>query len=336
MTSINNKLYIYIIIVSIILILVFLLIKFYISICYEKRIKRFSLDAPRENYQSFADKAISFLNKLTKKLSKGLIKSDASRRYAKRFEKYIEYNTTKNNLEPIDYISIKIFVMLGFQILYLISLTIRLYKFNMFTFLLISIFGFFLTDIVVAIIYKRTRKLLEDQLLQAIVIMNGAFKSGKNIHNALDIVRTELPNPIRAEFEIVYKDINYGLSLYEAFDRFADRIKLEQAKYITTSLALLSRTGGNIVTVFEMIEKSFYNRMKIKQELMTLTASSKFLYKMLIFIPLGIILLIVCLDPSYFLPLITSELGILITCIILVLYLVYIVLIKRVMRVEEV
>jgi len=167
-------------------------------------------------------------------------------------------------------------------------------------------------------------------------MMNSAFKSGKNILQAIEIVKKELPSPIKEEFEIIHKDLSYGLDLSTVFERFYKRIKLKEAKYITSSLSLLSKTGGNIVTVFNMIEKSFYDRLKIKNELAALTSSSKFLYRMLIGMPIIFVLVIITMNPTYFNPLLTTNIGYIIDVIILVLYIIYIMIIKSVMKVEEV
>ena len=62
------------------------------------------------------------------------------------------------------------------------------------------------------------------------------------------------------EFDIIAKDLNYGLDLTTVFSRFYDRVKVDEIKYITSSLSLLNKTGGNIVSVFNMIEKHFYDK----------------------------------------------------------------------------
>ena len=48
-----------------------------------------------------------------------------------------------------------------------------------------------MVDLVIIYLYRDKKKLIEEQLLQAVVIMNSAFKSGKNIIQALTIVKNE-------------------------------------------------------------------------------------------------------------------------------------------------
>lgn len=336
MASIDYKtIAIYFIIMGIFAILVFFFVKLYIASRYEKRISKFSLNSPKENTESIIDIITSWRNDIIKKLSKILEKSDIMRRYSKRFEKFLIYEDNKS-MTSMDYISDKFIIMITFQILYIISIIVTAVKFNPLSFMLLSIVTFFASDIIIRIIHNNRKKNIEDQLLQAIVIMNSAFKSGKNINDALDIVKNELPNPIKKEFEIVSKDMAYGLSLYEAFDRFSKRINVEEAKYMTASLSLLSKTGGNIVTVFNMIEKNIYNRMKIKNELKALTSSSKLLYRILSVLPFVFIALIVLMNPSYFTVMIKSQLGLILSGVIIIIYVIYLIIIRKVMKVEEV
>lgn len=327
---------IYILILCIVfLILVFFYVQFHYSLKNEKRIKEFALDTKNKEVNSVTDHVVSFFYKIISKISKRLSKHDIFNNYSKRFSRFLIYNRD-NGIEDIDYISFKFIIMILFQLLYIFVVIITANRFNIFVFILVSIFAFFVMDIGIIIFYQTKKKQMEEQLLQAIIIMNSAFKSGKNISQAIDIVKDELESPINEEFEIVAKDLSYGLSLYEAFTRFYNRVKIEEAKYITSSLSLLSKTGGNIVTVFNMIEKNFYDRLRIKNELDALTATSKLLYRFLLVIPIIFIFLIVILNPSYFNALITTKVGWLADFIMLFIYLMYFVLIKKLMKVDEV
>ena len=320
---------------GIFLVLVFLMVKILASVQNEKRIKDFALDSKNADELSIADAFLKFCLNSIKLISKALIKSHVLNNYAKSFEKYLIYNNQKV-FKSIDYISLKFLTMIGVQVLYFISISIKYTTFNLPVFLIGSLFSFMCIDLIIIWLFKSHKKLLEEQLLQAIVMMNSAFKSGKNIHQAIEIVKKELPSPIKEEFAIIYTDINYGLDLTVVFERFYKRVKVEEAKYITSSLSLLSKTGGNIVTVFNMIEKNFYDRLKIKNELEALTSSSKFLYRMLISLPVIFVLVIVMMNPTYFNPLIRTKLGYVIDLIIILLYVIYIIIIKKLMKVEEV
>ena len=115
--------------------------------------------------------------------------------------------------------------------------------------------------------------------------MNNSFKSGMSIMQAIEIVKNELDGAIGDEFKKIHLDLSYGLSVEIVFNRFYERVKLDDVKFITTSLTLLNKTGGNIVKVFKSIEREFFDKKKLNDELKTVTASSIFVYRFLLITP---------------------------------------------------
>ena len=105
-------------------------------------------------------------------------------------------------------------------------------------------------------------------------------------------------------------EINLGLDIEVAFKRFASRIKLEEAVYLTSSLSILNKTGGNIIKVFDSIEKTIFNRKKLEQEFKALTSSSKLIMYVLTIVPIAFVLFISLINKDYFSVLFNNSLGI--------------------------
>ena len=164
--------------------------------------------------------------------------------------------------------------------------------------------------------------------------MNNAFKSGYNITQAVDMVVKDLSGPIKEEFSKISYDLEYGLDLKDVFDRFYERAKIEDIKYITSTLSLLNLTGGNLVGVFTNIENSFTNNKRLKDELNSMTASSKLVYYCLLTMPILLTGILLLISPNYFAPLLTTPFGYLIILLIIILYISYILIIKRILRID--
>lgn len=299
----------------------------------ERRFVSFAMKSSREQPISFFDLLAIQLQKWLKKVSSVLKKSHVAMDYAKHYEKYIEYSE-KEEKESIDFITIKLFIGICFVLLHFLTILLKLSPKNIMTSLIVFLIGFFLLDIVLVIQFKKKRQEIESDLLQAIIIMNNSFKSGKNIMQAISTVKKELDGPIADEFKKIYMDITYGLSLEVVFERFYERVKLEDAKYIASSLTLLNKTGGNIVRVFGAIEKSFFNKKRMQDELSSLTAASVFVFRVLVALPIVFSLVILILNPTYFHSLFESILGLFLFFLILLLYVLYIVTIKKVLKVK--
>lgn len=321
-------------VVSIILIAYFVsvIIKETKLIKFQKRLDDYSLTSSKDFEEPFFDGFYKGLWKTIKLFSKFLKKSEVISKYSKKFDKYITFDE-KNKKDPMDFISIKFLISISVCILYIISSFLKI-TFDPYLLLLIFLCSFFIYDIYLKFQYKKRRKVIENDLLSAIIIMNNAFKSGLNIMQAVDIVKNELNGPIQDEFKRISVDIKYGLTLETVFERFYNRVKIEDIKYITSSLSLINKTGGNIVRVFNAIEKNFYDKKKIKDEMNSLTSSSIFMFRMLVFMPLILVLVIYTLNPAYFAPFFTEVLGRVMLGVIILLFIVYVYVIKKVLKVN--
>ena len=196
------------------------------------------------------------------------------------------------------------------------------------------IVGYYLLDIILKIYYKRQTKLIENELLRAIIVMNNAFKSGKSTLQALNIASKELPEPISDEFKKMYLDMKYGLSVDTVFERFAKRVDLEEAVFLSSSLTILNKTGGNIVEVFSSIERTLFDKKKLNEELKNISASPKMVTRVLLVIPIIFILIIYILNPSYFAPLFSSTLGYMIIITIVLMFIIYVILLNKITKID--
>ncbi len=323
-----------ILIMVIILGVVIYLLRLSRAVKLEKRIGKFAIaNEEIDSELSLIDKGLEFIKKIIKLFSKILKKSVVLTKYGEKYNKYISFKN-KDKIEGIDYVSLKF--LIAIIVLGLSAITALFHKINLSfpVVILIFLISFFGIDIYFYIEFRKRRKKIEDDLLKAIIIMNNAFQSGRNIMQAIEVVKNELDGPIQDEFKKIYLDITYGLDLELVFDRFYERVKLEDAKYISSSLSLLNKTGGDIIKVFSLIEKSIFDKKNLKNELNSLTASSQFVFKMLICLPVLLIGVIFILNPTYFTPLFTTPLGILALVFTILLYILYILVIKRVLEVE--
>ena len=299
----------------------------------EKRFEKFSLLSTGDKEKSLFDYIYDFLWKQIHNTSSFFEKSKVLAKYCLRYEKYIQFED-KNRIRGMDYVSIKFWMGTILIFLSIFTSMFQLVSLNIMSIFLSFFIGFFLPDIYLSFLYIQKRKKVEEDLLKAIIVMNNSFKSGRNIMQAVEIVKNELEGPISDEFKKIYLDMTYGLSIEVVFDRFYNRVKLDDAKYITSSLTMLNKTGGNIVKVFGTIEKSFFEKKKLKQEMQSLTSASIFVFRTLCVLPFLFILVIYLLNPSYFEPIFTTTLGRIILLFTVLLYVLYILVIKKVLEVK--
>ncbi|MBQ2873080.1 MAG: type II secretion system F family protein [Bacilli bacterium] len=323
-----------IIIVQIVLIFALVaIITFFIrlndTIKLEKRISKYSIKGSRNKCdKSYYDKVFDGYKLFVKKQRKKINKLFPS--LVRRYDKYV----TDGEVRATDYVTHKLVISILFVILTIIATVIQGKFITIMQFLISLILGFYILDIILFIVNKFKKKKIENDMLRAIIIMNNAFKSGKSTIQAVEIASEKLSKPISLEFKRMHQEMKYGLSVDVVFDRFAKRINLEEAEYLSSSLTILNRTGGNIVAVFNSIEKTLFDKKKLNEELKNSTTVSNLLVKILLFVPIVFVIIIYLLNPNYFDPFFESTTGYVLLSIILILFIVYAYLLERIVKVD--
>lgn len=328
----NNSLIIIIIQVVLIFTLI-AIITFFIrlndTIKLEKRISKYSIKGSRNKYdKAYYDMVLdgykTFVKKQRKKISK------LFPMLVRKYDKYV----TDGEIRAADYVTHKLVLSFMFVILTIITMVIQGKFVTSIQFIISLILGFYILDIILIISNKFKKKKIENDMLRAIIIMNNAFKSGKSTIQAVEIASQKLSKPISSEFKRMHQEMKYGLSVDVVFDRFAKRINIEEAEYLSSSLTILNKTGGNIVAVFNSIEKTLFDKMKLKEELKNSTTVSNLLVKILLVVPIFFVLIIYLLNPNYFNPFFESTLGYILLFIILILFIVYAYLLQKIVKVD--
>ena len=95
----------------------------------------------------------------------------------------------------------------------------------------------------------------------------------------------------------------------------------------------MNKTGGDIVKVFDSIEKSMYDKKKLRLELASLTSGSKIVVGVLLGMPFFFCLVIGLINPEYFVPFFTTNIGIILLIFMMIYYIIFVVVVRKVMKV---
>ena len=328
------KMSLLIILVQVVLVLAFVVvITFFIrldnAVKLEKRISKYSVRYSDRNQQlslieRLWERYIKFVKKQRKKIRKMLPT------LTNMYDKYL----VGSKYRAEDYITHKIVISLIFGVLTIMAMAVQGKMVTILQLIISLVVGFYILDIYLIIVAKINKKKIENDMLRAVIIMNNAFKSGKSTIQAVEIASKKLPAPIGYEFKKIYEEMQYGLSVDTVFDRFAKRVSIEEAEYLSSSLTILNRTGGNIVAVFDSIEKTLFDKIKLKEDLKNSTTVSKLVVRILLFVPIIFVLIIYFLNPDYFDPFFASPVGYLMLGIIAVMFIIYAYLLSRIVKVN--
>jgi len=320
-----------VIIMIVLFCIIILLLRQSKAIKCEKRIARYSISPLEYKDKSFADIVYDKYYRGVIKLSKVLKKNKFITKKSLKYEKYLGYLP---NFEVIDFISNKIIISGIYIIITIFSITLQTRVVTILELIINLMIGYYLLDVYLYYRQKYMKKVIEKQVLKAVIVMNNAFKAGKSTMQAIYIASQELAAPLNYEFKRMYDEMQYGLSIDVVFDRLSKRVDNEAIQYLASSLIILNKTGGNIIKVFSSIERTLFDNQKLNEELKNLTASSNVVVKILLCIPFIFTFLIFILSPTYFNPLFDSSLGHIVILLIILIFISYIWFLQRVMKVK--
>ncbi len=183
--------------------------------------------------------------------------------------------------------------------------------------------------------YSNYRKIIINEFAQIITYMNNGFRSGKSIIQVIDLLAQKDNLILSREFKIMQQEINWGMSVEEAFQRFAQRINIRDARTLVVLMHILNQAGGHINELFTAMQKRLYNKKEILLEVEAVTGGLKLISVILGVMPFAIVGTLYLLNPTYFDPLMTNFIGRLIILIVLNLYIVYVLIIKKLFMVVE-
>ncbi len=327
----NNLFILQIVIVALLFLLIFPILRMRKTFRLEKRIDPFTLEPTKGYNISIFDRLYTLYNRMNGAILKFFDKSEFAKKYANRLDKYSNISALHNSGGEI--FAGKILLSLLFVVIAAVATTIQFKLISAYEIIIPLVVGFFVFDILYFIKYKAYRIKMENDLLAAIIVMNNAFKYGRSISQAIDIAGEEVPGEIGREFKKMGLELSYGLGIDVIFKRFSSRVNLDEVNYLTASLTILNKTGGNITKVFDAIEKTLFNKQKLRLELKSLTGSSKIIVYVLFAVPFLFILFVSLINPTYFMPFVTTKLGIILLIGMIVYYIIFIICVRKIMKV---
>jgi len=156
---------------------------------------------------------------------------------------------------------------------------------------------------------KRRLKKFEKQLPEALDLLARGLKAGHAFASGLQIVGTEMPNPLGLEFFKTFKEYNHGMDLNNALLNLCQRVDLRELRFFTTAVMIQRETGGNLVEILEKISGLIRERFKLRNQIKALTAEGRLSGVILICMPPVLFLVMLRINPDYTMLLVNHPLG---------------------------
>lgn len=175
--------------------------------------------------------------------------------------------------------------------------------------ILVTIIGWKAPKPFVDKMYKRRIDRFVMQMVDGLNLMSNGLKSGLSVIQSLGLVTQEMPNPIQQEFTLVLSENKLGVSIEEAFNNLAKRIKSDDVEMFVTSINILKETGGNLAETFDTIVTTIRERIKVEKKIAAMTAQGFYQGVFVMAIPPILGVVFYQSDPEFMTPLFTTPIG---------------------------
>lgn len=172
-----------------------------------------------------------------------------------------------------------------------------------------AVFGLIFPSAYTRFLVFRNKKMFDDQLIDALMIMSSSFRGGLSLIQAMEAVVEEMPDPMNQEFSIVLGENKMGVSLEESMEHLYNRKPSAALQQVITAVLLARETGGNLPAIFQRIVTVIRQRKRIQGQIDTLTLQGKIQGVVMSILPIAFFLFINASNPSHFKVMYDTELG---------------------------
>jgi tight adherence protein B len=146
---------------------------------------------------------------------------------------------------------------------------------------------------------KNRRMRFNQQLIDALILIEGGVRAGYSLLQALDLVVSELQVPASEEFRRVCQEVGLGLPLSEALINLSDRMQNKDLSLVVTAININSQVGGNLTTMISVVTETIRERIQLFSEVRVLTAQQRYTGYMLTLLPFLVGAILFILNPDY-------------------------------------
>lgn len=148
---------------------------------------------------------------------------------------------------------------------------------------------------------NRARRKMTEQFPVALDVFVRGLRAGHPISAALDLLTTEMSDPIGSQFGQVVDEVTYGADLRDALQAMAERWDLDDMRMFVVSLSVQSETGGNLAEVLENLTKVIRERASMMMKVRALSSEGRMTGVMLTTLPILAFTVLFLSNPAFYL-----------------------------------
>lgn len=194
--------------------------------------------------------------------------------------------------------------------------------------------GIMLPLMVINIQAEKRMKLFEAQFPVALDILTRGLRAGYPVTSALELLVSEVPDPISSEFGIVVAEMNYGYNLRDALANLAKRVRTQDIQMFVVSVAIQSETGGSLAEILEGLSKIIRDRAQMVLKVRALSSEGKMTGGLLTILPVGTFVVMFATNPNFYLDVIDDPWFMPGAVGVAILYTIGVIMMRRVISIK--
>ena len=159
--------------------------------------------------------------------------------------------------------------------------------------------------------YRRTKRFqkFEELFPDAIDTLARAVRAGHAFTTALELIASEIAEPVASEFRKLFEEQKFGLPVRDALLNLTERMPLVDVKFFVTAVMLQRETGGNLAEILDNLSYVIRERFKIMRQVRVYTAQGRLTMMLLMGLPPVIVVVMLLTSPMFIRPLFADPIG---------------------------
>ncbi|WP_156256135.1 type II secretion system F family protein [Sandarakinorhabdus oryzae] len=180
---------------------------------------------------------------------------------------------------------------------------------------------------------KRLKK-IEAQFPIALDVLVRGLRAGYPVTGALELVVSEMPDPLSSELALVLAEMNYGYPLRDALDNLAGRVQTQDINMFVVSVAIQTETGGSLADILDGLARVIRDRAAMVLKVRALASEGKMTGTLLTAMPILTFLGVFSSQPRFYLDVVDDPWFMPGTLGVLFMYTLGVVIMRRLIAIK--
>ena len=140
---------------------------------------------------------------------------------------------------------------------------------------LLGVSGIFAPKVALTVWKSIRSKKFDEQLMDALILLGNALKSGLDIVAGIELVSTNMTPPISEEFGLVLNAYRLGAPVETALIDLTGRIRSRTLETVVYAINIQREAGGNLVKTFDQLIATIREENKLQKKVKALTSQGR-------------------------------------------------------------